>query len=141
MNLVPVKAGKSGRQHNARDRDGQHPFDSYGTVMSWNTKTFGENPPKTWAEFWDVAKFPNRRALRANAQDLIEIALLSDGVVPADVYPVLSTPEGLQRAIKRLEAIKPSVSVWWTSGAQSAQLLKDGEADLVVTWNDRLCAA
>ena len=42
---------------------------SYGTVMSWNTKTYGEIPPKTWAEFWDVAKFPGRRALRANAQD------------------------------------------------------------------------
>jgi putative spermidine/putrescine transport system substrate-binding protein len=72
-----------------------YPFDSYGTVMSWNTKTYGEAPPKTWAEFWDVANFPGRRALRANAQDLIEIALLSDGVAPADVYPVLSTPEGL----------------------------------------------
>ena len=114
-----------------------YPFDSYGTVMSWNTKTYGDNPPKTWAEFWDVAKFPGRRALRANAQDLIEIALLSDGVAPADVYPVLGTPEGLERAIKRLDAIKPNVSVWWTSGAQSAQLLKDGEADLVVTWNGR----
>ncbi|TJX05034.1 MAG: extracellular solute-binding protein, partial [Mesorhizobium sp.] len=77
------------------------------------------------------------RALRANAQDSIEIALLSDGVAPADVYAVLSTPEGLERAIKRLEAIKPDVAVWWTSGAQSAQLLKDGEADLVVTWNGR----
>ena len=114
-----------------------YPFDSYGTVMSWSTKTYGESPPKTWAEFWDVAKFPGRRALRANAQDLIEIALLSDGVAPADVYSVLSTPEGLERAIKRLEAIKPNVAVWWTSGAQSAQLLKDGEADLVVTWNGR----
>ncbi|RWQ27337.1 ABC transporter substrate-binding protein [Mesorhizobium sp.] len=114
-----------------------YPFDSYGTVLSWNTKTYGEKPPKTWAEFWDVAKFPGRRALRANAQDSIEIALLSDGVAPADVYAVLSTPEGLERAIKRLEAIKPDVAVWWTSGAQSAQLLKDGEADLVVTWNGR----
>lgn len=113
------------------------PFDSYGTVMAWSTKTYGDNPPKSWADFWDVAKFPGKRALRANAQDLIEIALLSDGVAPADVYPTLSTPEGLGRAIGRLEALKPNVAVWWDSGAQSAQLLKDGEADLVITWNGR----
>lgn len=114
-----------------------YPFSSYGTVMAWNTKTFGAKAPKTWAEFWDVKAFPGTRALRANAQDLIEIALLSQGVAPADVYTVLGTPEGLKRAIARLEELKPHVAVWWTSGAQSAQLLKDGEADLVVTWNGR----
>jgi len=114
-----------------------YPFDSYGTVMAWSTKSLGAKPPANWAEFWDVKKFPGKRALRANAQDLIEIALLSEGVAPAEVYKELSATGGLDRAIKRLEALKPNVSVWWTSGAQSAQLLKDGEADLVVTWNGR----
>ena len=114
-----------------------YPFTSYGTVMAWNTKTLGSKPPKTWADFWDVKAFPGRRALRANAQDLIEIALLSQGVTPADVYTVLSSPDGLKKAIARLAELKPNVAVWWTSGAQSAQLLKDGEADLVVTWNGR----
>jgi putative spermidine/putrescine transport system substrate-binding protein len=114
-----------------------HPFDSYGTVMAWSTKTYGDAPPQSWADFWDVAKFPGTRALRANAQDLIEIALLSDGVAPDDVYTTLSTPEGLERAIARIEALKPDVAVWWDSGAQSAQLLKDGEADLIITWNGR----
>ncbi|CAN7643088.1 ABC transporter substrate-binding protein [Rhizobium rhizogenes] len=114
-----------------------YPFSSYGTVMAWNTKTLGNKPPKTWAEFWDVKAFPGTRALRANAQDLIEIALLSEGVAPGEIYNVLSTPDGLKRAIARLAQLKPNVAVWWTSGAQSAQLLKDGEADLVVTWNGR----
>ena len=94
-------------------------------------------PPKSWADFWDVKAFPGKRALRANAQDLIEIALLSDGVAPADVYTTLSTPEGMDRALKRLEQLKPDVAVWWDSGAQSAQVLKDGDADLVITWNGR----
>lgn len=114
-----------------------YPFDSYGTVMAWNTKTYGANGPASWAEFWDTAKFPGKRALRANAQDLLEIALLSEGVAPADVYPALSAEGGIERAIARLEALKPDVAIWWTSGAQSAQILKDGEADLVVTWNGR----
>ena len=114
-----------------------YPFDSYGTVMAWNTATYGENAPQSWADFWDVEKFPGRRALRANAQDQLEIALMSEGVAPADVYPILSTPEGLARAIARLEALKPNVAIWWTSGAQSAQILKDGEVDLLITWNGR----
>jgi len=113
------------------------PFSSYGTVMAWNTKAIVANPPANWADFWNVEKYPGKRALRANAQDLLEIALLSEGVVPADIYKELSAPGGLDRAIARLEALKPNVAVWWTSGAQSAQLLKDGEADLVVTWNGR----
>lgn len=113
-----------------------YPFDSYGTVMAWNTKTMA-TPPKDWAEFWDVQKFPGKRALRANAQDLLEIALLSEGVAPADIYTTLSEDGGIERAVNRLAELKPSVAVWWTSGAQSAQLLKDGEADLVVTWNGR----
>lgn len=118
-----------------------YPFDSYGTVMAWNTKTYGANAPKSWADFWDVAKFPGRRALRSNAQDLLEIALLSEGVAPNQVYDVLSAPDGIKRAIDRLAELKPHVAVWWTSGAQSAQILKDGEADLVETWNGRAQSA
>lgn len=118
-----------------------YPFDSYGTVMAWNTDTFGENGPKTWAEFWDTETFAGRRALRANAQDVIEIALLSDGVAPGDVYKVLSSEGGLERAIARLEELKPDVAIWWTSGAQSTQILADGEVDLTVTWNGRAAAA
>jgi putative spermidine/putrescine transport system substrate-binding protein len=118
-----------------------YPFSSYGTVMAWNTKAYGENGPKNWAEFWDVNKFPGRRALRANAQDLLEAALLSEGIAPEKVYDILSEPGGIERAIDRLAELKPHVAVWWTSGAQSAQILKDGEADLVQTWNGRAQSA
>ena len=85
-----------------------YPFTSYGTVMAWNTKAIGANPPANWAEFWNIEKFPGKRALRANAQDLIEIALLSEGVAPADIYKELSAPGGLDRAIARLETLKPA---------------------------------
>ena len=30
------------------------------------------------------------------------------------------------------------MSVWWTSGAQSAQLLKDGEVDMEAIWGSRI---
>lgn len=118
-----------------------YPFDSYGTVMAWNTRTIGAEGPASWAEFWDSAAFPGKRSLRANAQDLLEIALMSEDVPPAQIYEVLSQEGGIERAVARLEQLKPHVSVWWTSGAQAAQILKDGEADLVVTWNGRAASA
>ena len=114
------------------------PFDSYGTVMAWNTATYGANGPKNWADFWDVKKFPGRRAIRANAQAQIEIALLADGVAPGDVYKVLSTPTGIKRAVDKIAALKPNIAVFWTSGAQSTQLLKDGEVDMIIGWNGRM---
>ena len=57
------------------------------------------------------------------------------GVTPDKMYPL-----DVDRAFKKLEEIKPAISVWWTSGAQSAQLLADGEADMVMAWNGRVSA-
>jgi putative spermidine/putrescine transport system substrate-binding protein len=37
--------------------------------------------------------------------------------------------------------VKPHVLVWWNSGAQSAQVLQDGEVDMVAAWNGRIQAA
>src|SRR6266568_1117699 len=46
----------------------------------------------------------------------------------------------VDRALRKLEEIKPHITVWWTSGAQSAQLLNDGEVDMVMAWNGRVSA-
>lgn len=105
----------------------------YSTVLGYSTAKYGDNPPKSWADFWDVEKFPGARALRNDPAATLEIALLADGVKPEDMYPL-----DLDRAFKKMDEIKPHITVWWTSGAQSAQLLKDGEVDMVSIWNGRL---
>ncbi len=108
---------------------------TFSTVISWNTKTV-KNPPKTWAQFWDVKAFPGKRALSANARQMLEIALLADGVPADKLYPI-----DVDRAFKSLEKIKPHLTLWWSSGAQSVQLLNDGEVDLAAMWNGRVQAA
>ena len=108
----------------------------YSTVIAWNTAKYGTNGPQTWADFWDTKKFPGTRALSRGASETFEIALMADGVDPAKLYPL-----DADRALKSLAKIKSSVVVWWASGAQSAQLLKDGEADIVAIWNGRAGAA
>jgi putative spermidine/putrescine transport system substrate-binding protein len=111
--------------------------DVFSTVLAWNTKTYGEDGPQSWADFWDVEKFPGTRAYRDKAPGALEPALMADGVPPDQVYEVLSTKEGIQRAVDKIRELKPHIAVWWSSGAQHAQLMKDGEVDMVTGWNGR----
>ena len=116
--------------------------DVFATVMAWNTDKYGEpgspGAPSSWADFWDVKKFPGTRAYRANNVDgALEPALMADGVLPEKVYEVLATPEGKRRAINKIRELKPHIAVFWGSGAQQAQLMKDAEVDMSTGWNGR----
>jgi putative spermidine/putrescine transport system substrate-binding protein len=111
-------------------------FYGYSTLIAYNKKKFPNGGPKTWADFWDVKKFPGKRALRNYARPTLEIALLADGVPSDKLYPL-----DVDRAYRKLEEIKPNVAVWWTSGASSYQLLLDGEVDMIAIWDGRADAA
>ena len=111
--------------------------DVFSTVMAWHTKTYGDKGPQNWADFWDVKKFPGKRSYRKGVAGALEPALMADGVPPNKVYEVLSAPGGIERAIKKIKELKPHVAVWWSSGAQHAQLMKDGEVDMITGWNGR----
>lgn len=114
--------------------------DVFSTVIAWNTKTYGDKGPQSWADFWDIKKFPGKRSFRRGGEFVLEPALMADGVPPNKVYEVLSAPGGIERAIKKLKELKPHITVWWTSGAQHAQLMKDGEVDMITGWNGRFDA-
>ncbi len=115
--------------------------DVFSTVLAWNTKTYGDKGPQSWADFWDVKKFPGKRSYRKGVAGALEPALMADGVPPNKVYEVLSGPGGVDRAIKKIKELKPHIAVWWSSGAQHAQLMKDGEVDMVTGWNGRFDVA
>jgi putative spermidine/putrescine transport system substrate-binding protein len=99
-----------------------------------------KDAPKGWADFWDVKKYPGKRALRKGPKTNLEIALIADGVPPADVYKVLSTPAGVDRAFNKLTQLKPNL-IWWEKGAQPPQMLASGEAAMVSAYNGRIAAA
>jgi len=111
--------------------------DVFSTVYAWNTATYGENGPQSWADFFDVEKFPGKRAYRGKVAGALEPALMADGVAPEDVYKVLSSEEGIERALNKIRELKPHIDVFWSSGAQHAQLMKDGEVDMTTGWNGR----
>ncbi|QYX57599.1 ABC transporter substrate-binding protein [Roseovarius sp. SCSIO 43702] len=111
--------------------------DVFSVVYAWNTDTYGEEVPQSWADFWDVEKFPGSRAYRGKVSGALEPALMADGVPMEEVYEVLSSEEGIARAIDKIRELKPHINVFWTSGAQHAQLMKDGEVDMTTGWNGR----
>ncbi|MEZ5797587.1 MAG: ABC transporter substrate-binding protein [Paracoccaceae bacterium] len=111
--------------------------DVFSTVYAWNTETYGDAGPQSWADFWDVEKFPGKRAYRGSVAGALEPALMADGVAPEDVYKVLDSEEGIARAIDKIRQLKPHIDVFWTSGAQHAQLMMDGEVDMTTGWNGR----
>jgi len=115
--------------------------DVFSTVLAWNTDTYGEDGPQSWADFWDVEKFPGKRSYRNSVAGALEPALMADGVPPEEVYEVLSSPGGIERALDKIRELKPHIAVWWSSGAQHAQLMKDGEVDMVTGWNGRFDVA
>jgi len=109
---------------------------SYSTVLAYRTDAFDSaSAPKTWADFWDVKQYPGQRALRNLPRPTLEIALMADGVAPDKLYPL-----DVDRAFKKLEQLKPHIATWWTSGGQSAQLISDGEVDMIQAWNGRISA-
>ncbi|WP_280043739.1 ABC transporter substrate-binding protein [Pseudomonas sp. Hg5Tf] len=96
--------------------------------------------PTSWADFWDVQKTPGKRGLRKRAVYNLEFALMADGVKVEDVYNVLATPQGVDRAFAKLTELKPYIQ-WWEAGAQPAQWLSAGDVVMTSTYSGRVAVA
>jgi len=113
-----------------------HDFGIGDIVWSYNigysTKTFSEaNHPRTWADVFDVKKFPGTRALRDRVAPMLEVALMADGVAPDKLYPL-----DVERAFKKLDTIKKN-AIFWETNSQSQQLFVDGEVSCGLILNGR----
>ncbi|MGE0213353.1 MAG: ABC transporter substrate-binding protein [Parvibaculaceae bacterium] len=111
----------------------------YSTVLAYDKDKLTNGPTKM-ADIFDLEKFPGKRSMQKNPFCNLEWALLADGVAPEDLYTVLATEEGVDRAFKKLDTIKSQV-VWWEAGAQPPQLLADGEVVMATGWNGRFYGA
>lgn len=112
----------------------------YSTTFGYRTDLVGATPPDDVCDVFDLEAFPGKRALQKRPIDNVEWALYCDGVAKEDLYDVLSTDEGVERAFAKLDTIKDQV-VWWTAGAETPQLLADGEVVMGSTFNGRLFSA
>jgi putative spermidine/putrescine transport system substrate-binding protein len=111
----------------------------YSTTFGYRTDMVpeGTEPPSEVCDVWDLETYPGKRSLEKRPINNMEWALYCDGVAKDEIYDVLATPEGQQRALDKLDEIKDDV-VWWSAGADTPQLLADGEVFMGSTYNGRL---
>jgi putative spermidine/putrescine transport system substrate-binding protein len=112
----------------------------WSKVLAYDGRKFGDKGPKTWTQFWDVRQWPGKRGLRKQPRMTLEIALLADGVPLRDVYKVLATKPGQDRAFAKLEQLRPHI-VWWESGAQPLEWLESGTLAATAAYSGRISAA
>ncbi len=109
----------------------------WSNVFAYDKARFPSNAPSSINDFFDIAAFPGKRGMRKSPQVNLPWALMADGVARDEVYEVLATPEGVDRAFRKLDTIKDEV-LWWEAGAQPPQMLADGEVAITSAYNGRL---
>jgi putative spermidine/putrescine transport system substrate-binding protein len=105
----------------------------WATIFGYNRDAFGDNPPTSVADFFDTDKYPGPRAIRDDPTVIMEWALIADGVTQKDVYSVLETPAGIERALAKMDSIKPSL-VLWTKGLEPVRFLNSAEVVMSSVW-------
>lgn len=111
----------------------------FSTTFGYRTdvEAWGGKTPEDLCAVFDMDTFPGKRSLQKSPKKNLEWALLCDGVAQDDLYDVLDEDGGVERALAKLDTIKNDV-VWWSAGAETPQLLADGEVVIGSTYNGRL---
>ncbi len=107
---------------------------STATLLVYRKEKEGRREPRTWADMWNISEFPGGRAF-PNFDDprrVLAAALLADGVKRDELFPL-----DVDRAFKKLDEIRPAVSLWWKSGDQSVQGFRNNEYALGQIWLTR----
>lgn len=113
-------------------------------IWSWVTvyddTRFAGDKPKTIADFFDLERFPGKRGISVFPQANIEMALVADGVDPKQVYEVMDSPGGIDRAFAKLDSIRDH-AVFWSSGLEPITFVKNGDVAMSTVYNGRVGAA
>lgn len=107
------------------------------TLLAFNTEKMSSGQPQNWADFWDTSKFPGPRTL-PNFSDpwrVYAAALMADGVAADKLFPL-----DIERALNKLNQIKPQIELWWRTGDQSQQGFRNGEYVAGMIWGTRASA-
>lgn len=112
---------------------------TWSVIFAYDESKDGPRPTAL-ADFFDTDKFPGKRAMMKRPEVSLEWALLADGVAPGDVYRMLATPEGQDRAFAKLDSIRDEI-IWFESWSQAPQILNDGGVAMVQSPNGRIYAA
>ncbi|WP_226581487.1 extracellular solute-binding protein [Acuticoccus sediminis] len=109
-----------------------------GMLLAYDKEVYGDKAPESWADFWDVEAFPGPRGLPDTGDRdwwVPLVALLADGVKPDELFPF-----DMDRAYAKLDEIKPHINVWWKTGNQVQQIMRDKEVAMTMAYSGRALA-
>ncbi|RXT19578.1 ABC transporter substrate-binding protein [Rhizobium leguminosarum] len=107
---------------------------STATLMAYDPTGFKSGNPLSWADMWDETKFPGGRSF-PNFDDpwrVMAAALLADGVARDKLFPL-----DVDRALNKLDEIRPAITLWWKTGDQSVQGFRNGDYSIGQIWLTR----
>jgi len=109
-------------------------------LVFFDETKFPDAKPRTIEDFFDLKKFPGKRSIGAFAQANIEMALVADGVSPNDIYKVMDTKTGIDRAFAKLDTIKNDV-LFWSSAGKPIDYVNEGAVVMATAYNGRVSDA
>jgi putative spermidine/putrescine transport system substrate-binding protein len=101
----------------------------YSYVLAYDTTKVRGVP--TWEDFFDLKKYPGKRATWKYFMGTGEPILLADGVPPDKLYPM-----DMDRVIAKAKTLGDNLLLW-DSGASSQQMFMDSEVTMACIWNTR----
>jgi putative spermidine/putrescine transport system substrate-binding protein len=113
---------------------------AWSTAIAFDRQAFSKAQPSQIGDLLDTVRFPGKRTLPNGARYTLELALLADGVDPADIYTQLATPEGADRAFRALDKIKSEI-YWWNSAQEPITWLLEKKVVMAAGYNGRIFRA
>jgi putative spermidine/putrescine transport system substrate-binding protein len=113
---------------------------AWSTVIAYDRQAFPKGQPSKIADLLDLQRFPGKRALPNGPRYTLELALLADGVEPANIYSELGTQTGSDRAFAALDKIKPQI-LWWSKAEYAVAMLMQRKASMAAAFGGRVFRA
>lgn len=110
---------------------------AWSTAIAFDRQASSKASPSQIGDLLNAKRFPGKRALPNNARQTLELALLADGVDPANVYTELATPEGADRAFKALDKIKDEI-YWWDRAEEPMTWLSEKKVAMAAGYSGRM---
>jgi len=113
---------------------------AWSAAIAFDRQAFGKTQPSQIADLLDAKRFPGKRTLPDSPRYTLELALLADGVDPANVYTELATPAGVDRAFQALDKIKGEI-FWWDNAQEPITWLLEKKAVMAASYSGRIFRA
>ncbi len=112
----------------------------FATVLAYNDRNFPDEKPTSIRDFFDLEKFPGKRAIHKSPHAILEWALMSYGVPSQQIYDLLSTQRGLDLVARRLNQIRDHI-VWWEDASEPVSMLENGTVTMASGYSGRFFSA